>query len=371
MSFSRVFLWLAAFGVLCLALNIPAAGARPLSEPDLARMAGAMIMVGFRGTELPDDAPLVRALAEGKAGGVILFSRDVEMGGPRNIASPAQVRKLVARLKRAAPEPLLVAVDQEGGRVQRLSARNGFRDWPSARALGEGDPDATYASALGMGSMLAGAGFNLNFAPCVDLDLPDSPAIGKLERAFHRRPERVTAHARAFVRGMADAGVTPTLKHFPGHGSARGDTHQGFVDIGDTWSPEELDPYRTLIAEGFEGVIMVAHVTLGRYGDGPADLSPAVVDGLLRSELGWRGVVATDDLQMGAVTTVHDLKETIRLAVNAGADLLVFGNNVAYDENMAAHAHAALMALVAEGRVDPGRVRASWERITALKARMR
>ena len=370
MTFLRVFPRLAAAFGACL-LSVWTAAARPSADLDPARMAGAMIMVGFRGTELPDDAPVLRALAEGKAGGVILFSRDVLLGGPRNIESPAQARALIARLKLAASEPLLVAVDQEGGRVQRLSARNGFRDWPSAREWGMGYPDATYTGALGMGAALAEAGFNLNFAPCVDLDLPDSPAVGMLDRAFHRRPERVTAHARAFAQGMADAGVIPTLKHFPGHGSARGDTHLGFVDVDATWSPEELDPYRTLIAEGFDGVIMVAHVGLGRYGDGPADLNPAVVDGLLRSELGWRGVVATDDLQMGAVTAAHDLKETIRLAVDAGADLLVFGNNVAYDEQIAAHAHAALMELVAEGRVAPDRLRVSWERIAALKELLR
>ncbi|MCH5277929.1 MAG: glycoside hydrolase family 3 protein [Desulfovibrionaceae bacterium] len=334
-------------------------------------MAGAMIMVGFRGTEVPDNAPLLRALAEGRAGGVILFSRDILLGTVRNIESPSQVRALIARLKSAAAGPLLVAVDQEGGRVQRLSAQNGFQDWPSAREWGLGDPEATYAGALGMGAALAGAGFNLNFAPCVDLDMPDSPAIGALDRAFHRRPERVTAHARAFIRAMTDAGVISTLKHFPGHGSARGDTHLGFVDVDATWTPDELEPYRTLLDEGFDGVIMVAHVCLGRYGDAPADLNPAVIEGLLRAGLGWQGVVATDDLQMEAVTAAHDLKETILLAVNAGADVLVFGNNLAYDPDMAAHAHAALLELVAEGRIAPARLRASWERIEALKERLR
>lgn len=366
MTLLRVFFPLAA---LCFLSTF--AAARSAAGPDTARMAGAMIMVGFRGTEVPDNAPLLRALAEGRAGGVILFSRDILLGTVRNIESPSQVRALIARLKSAAAGPLLVAVDQEGGRVQRLSAQNGFQDWPSAREWGLGDPEATYAGALGMGAALAGAGFNLNFAPCVDLDMPDSPAIGALDRAFHRRPERVTAHARAFIRAMTDAGVISTLKHFPGHGSARGDTHLGFVDVDATWTPDELEPYRTLLDEGFDGVIMVAHVCLGRYGDAPADLNPAVIEGLLRAGLGWQGVVATDDLQMEAVTAAHDLKETILLAVNAGADVLVFGNNLAYDPDMAAHAHAALLELVAEGRIAPARLRASWERIEALKERLR
>lgn len=370
MTLARVFFRLAAALAVCFPSAWPAAAEAP-AGPDTARMAGAMIMVGFRGTDLPDDAPVLRAISEGRAGGVILFSRDILLGTGRNIESPSQVRTLVARLQNAALDPLLVAVDQEGGSVQRLSARNGFQDWPSAREWGMGDPGATYAGALGMGVALARAGFNLNFAPCVDLDLPDSPAIGALNRAFHRRPERVTAHARAFIQAMTDTGVISTLKHFPGHGSARGDTHLGFVDVDATWTEDELEPYRTLLAEGFDGVIMVAHVCLGRYGDGPADLNPAVIDGLLRTELGWQGVVATDDLQMGAVTAAHDLKETIRLAVSAGADVLVFGNNLAYDPDMAGHAHAALLELVAEGRITPARLRASWERIEALRKRLR
>lgn len=362
------------FSLLAVGLVVTAAfraHAEPaVPEPDLARMAGEMILVGFRGTALADDAPVLRALAEGKAGGVILFSRDGMDGGPRNIESPTQLRALIARIRRAAPGPVFVAVDQEGGKVQRLSSRNGFQDWPSARALGQGDAEATYLSALNMGGILAQAGFNLNFAPVVDLDYPHSPAIGNVERAFHRRPHRVTVHARAFVQGLKEAGVVPVLKHFPGHGSARGDTHDGFVDVSATWSPDELEPYRVLLDEGFDGMIMVAHVALRQYGgDVPADLSPGVIDGLLRGELGWGGVVVTDDLQMGAVADAHSLEDTVLLAVNAGADILLFGNNLplAYDELVAEHAHAALMRLVREGRIDPARIHASWRRIQAIK----
>lgn len=365
----RSLFWLLAVG-LAVTAAFRAHAEPAVPEPDLARMAGEMILVGFRGAALADDAPVLRALAEGKAGGVILFSRDGMDGGPRNIESPTQLRALTARIRRAAPGPIFVAVDQEGGKVQRLSSRNGFPDWPSARALGRGDAQATYLNALNMGGVLAQAGFNLNFAPVVDLDYPDSPAIGNVERAFHRRPDGVTAHARAFVQGLEEAGVVPVLKHFPGHGSARGDTHDGFVDVSATWTPDELEPYRVLLDEGFDGMIMVAHVALRQYGGNvPADLSPGVIDGLLRGKLGWDGVVVTDDLQMGAVTGAYSLEDTVLLAVNAGADILLFGNNLplAYDELVAEHAHGALMRLVREGRIDPARIRASWRRIQAIK----
>lgn len=359
------------------------------ADPSLSVMAGEMIMVGFRGLDLEDDAPVLRALAGGKAGGVILFGSDSSLGPPRNIASPEQVRTLVARLRAAARGPIFVAVDQEGGRVQRLSSRNGFSDWPSARALGLGhDAGATYQSALSMGRALASAGFNLNFAPSVDVHRPDSPAIGALDRAFSTDPRVVTEHARAFARGMNDAGVVCVLKHFPGHGSASGDTHNGVADVTGTWSEGELEPYRALIGEGFDGMIMAAHVILrlprdregeippaargaseGRE-DLPASLSPVLINGLLRRELGWSGVVITDDLQMAAAANGRSLRDIILLAVNAGADILLFGNNLTHDPLLADRVHAALLELVDEGLLSPDRLRESWLRVRELKSRL-
>jgi beta-N-acetylhexosaminidase len=345
---------------------LPAEGEE--ADPSLSVLAGEMILVGFRGVELDDDAPVLRALASGRAGGVVLFSRDVQLGGDRNIRSPSQVRRLVARLKSAAPGPLFVAVDQEGGKVQRLSPRNGFPGWPSALEMGRGPARDTRRSAADMGRALAGAGFNLNFAPVVDLHRPDSPVIGDLERAFHADAAAVAEHAAAFAAGMGQAGVLCALKHFPGHGGARDDTHTDPADVTATWDEEELLPYRALLASGFNGMIMAGHVTLRRFDDLPASLSPAILTGMLRRDMGWDGVIVTDDLQMEAIAGLHTLKETIALAVAAGADVLLFGNNTrSHDENMAATAHSALMELVAEGRVTSARIRESWRRIRNLK----
>lgn len=338
-------------------------------EPDLETMAGQMIMVGFRGLTLDPGDPVARALAQGQTGGVILFSRDVALGGSRNIESPQQVKALIAQVRALAPAPVWVAVDQEGGKVQRLNAKNGFSDWPSAKSLGRNTPENTRRSAANMASELAAVGFDLNFAPAVDLDLPDSPAIGKLERAFAADPVQVTAHARAFIEGMSTRRIITALKHFPGHGSATGDTHDGFVDVSGTWTPAELEPYKTLFSEGFSGMVMVAHVTLNQYGDLPADLNPRIINGLLRRDLGWQGVVVTDDLQMKAVTSRYSLDETVLLAVNAGADLLVFGNNTQqFDADIAAKAHAALMDHIRSGRISEERIRESWQRLRSLQA---
>ena len=219
-----------------------------------------------------------------------------------------------------------------------------------------------------MGLMLADMGINLNFAPSLDLHWPDSPAIGRQERAFSSEPAGVARHGAAFARGMRNARIVCCYKHFPGHGSARGDTHEGYADISETWSERELEPYRDLLGRNLPAMVMVAHVTLRRLDDRPASLSPAVVTGLLREKLGFRGVIVTDDLDMEAVASQYPLKERIRLAVNAGADILLFGNNLHYDEELPFLVHAALMELIDEGDIPPERIRASYERIRELKA---
>ena len=340
---------------------------------DLSVMAGEMIMTGFRGQALEhDNAPPLRALREGKIGGVILFAKDIQTGKTRNISSPEQLKALTARLAEAGSAgpcaPVWIAVDQEGGRVRRLSAHNGFRDWPSALNMGRRSPQHTWETALDMGLMLADMGINLNFAPSLDLHWPDSPAIGRQERAFSSEPAGVARHGAAFARGMRNARIVCCYKHFPGHGSARGDTHEGYADISETWSERELEPYRDLLGSNLPAMVMVAHVTLRRLDDRPASLSPAVVTGLLREKLGFRGVIVTDDLDMEAVASQYPLKERIRLAVNAGAVILLFGNNLHYDEELPFLVHAALMELIDEGDIPPERIRASYERIRELKA---
>lgn len=352
--------------------SAPRGEAGEVGELALSAMAGEMLMTGFRGREPGEGDRVLLALREGKIGGVILFSRDAETRGPRNIISPEQLKALTAGIRAAGEAgpcgPAWIAVDQEGGKVQRLSAHNGFRDWPSALDMGRRTPQRTWEIALNMGLMLADMGINLNFAPSLDLHVQGSPAIGKLGRAFSSDPAMVARHGEAFARGMRAARVISCYKHFPGHGSAKGDTHDGYTDISGTWSERELEPFRAALAADAPAMVMVAHVTLRQQDDRPATLSPAVTTGLLREKLGYRGVIITDDLDMEAVAAHYPLKERIRLAVEAGADILLFGNNLHHDPELPFLAHAALMELVEEGDIPPERIRASYERIRALKA---
>lgn len=220
--------------------------------------------------------------------------------------------------------------------------------------------------------MLTGVGFNLDFAPCVDLNVnSQSPAIGALGRSFSADPRRVSADAQAFAQGLGSAGVLSCLKHFPGHGSAAGDSHLGFTDVTTTWDSSEPVPYRALIGQDAVDMVMTAHVFNAALDpEYPASLSWRITTGLLRGDLGFTGVIVTDDLQMRAVTDKYSLEQTVRLALDAGADILLFGNNLAYDPDLPAKVQGILVDLVRTGSVPEPRVQESYARIMGLKKKL-
>jgi beta-N-acetylhexosaminidase len=276
---------------------------------------GQLLFTGFSGTALPDDlAALIRA---GRVGGVVLFAR--------NVASPAQLRALVAELHERAPAdaPLTVAIDQEGGRVQRLRAP--WTEWPPMRRLGErGSPADTEAVARALGRELADLRVDLDFAPVADVDTnPANPVIG--DRSFSRDPEEVARHAVAFTRGLQGEGVAACAKHFPGHGDTHVDSHLDLPRIEhvrERLARIELAPFRALAAAGVASM-MTAHVLLPRLDpDRPATLSPQVL-ALLREEIGYRGLVFSDDLEMRAIADRFAPREMAHGALAAGVDALL------------------------------------------------
>ena len=343
-------------------------------QASLEEMAGQMIMVGFRGTgedPLSEDLRLLLDdIRKGHIGGVILFDRDHLSKTPgRNIVSLDQTARLVAKLQAAAPVPLFVAVDQEGGRVRRLREEHGASNTPSAREMGQGPTEATFDQALRLGKTLRSVGINLDFAPSLDVDInPLSPAIGALGRSFSADPAKVAAHGRAFARGLARAGVLFCYKHFPGHGSATEDTHNGLTDISSTWQKSELAPYRALLAAQPPAMVMIGHVVLRqKTGDLPASLSRKAISGMLRRDLGWKGVVITDDLQMQAIDGQYSTRQAVKLAVLAGVDILLFGNNLKHDPGEGGKIHATLVDLVHSGEISPKRIEESYKRIMKVK----
>ncbi len=325
-------------------------------------------LVGFDSRALTSDGWLADALQRNPPGGVILFDRNVD-GAMQNFSSSAELKALTKQLRELAAAPMLIAVDQEGGKVRRLKARDGFPGFPTAEELGMSGPEQCAASASAMAALLAEHGINFNLAPVADLNLNSaSPIIARYGRSFSSDPAVAAACCRAFMEAHRRHGVACGLKHFPGHGSAKGDTHLGFVDITADWQDIELEPYRLLIRDGLADAVMTAHV-VHRGLDAeelPASLSPAVT-ALLRERLGFGGLIVTDDLQMRAVTDRYGYNEAVRRAVLAGADLLIVGNNLSRRPEALAEGIAAVQELLDQGLIAEERIMASLARTAALQ----
>jgi beta-N-acetylhexosaminidase len=343
----------------------------PAPDVSLEAKIGQMLMVGFRGLEVSDDHFIVRDIRERNLGGVAIFDYDVPSGSPlRNVESPAQLKALVASLQAASDTSLLVTVDHEGGVLTRLKEARGFPPTRSHQALGEiDDPAFTYEQASAMARTLAELGITLNLAPVVDLNInPDNPIIAKYERSFSADPDAVTRHATAFIEAHHTQGVLCAIKHFPGHGSATGDTHAGWVDVTETWSRDELLPFAHIVEAGLADAIMTAHVFNANLdAAAPATLSSKIIGGLLRDKLAYDGVVISDDLQMGAITSHYDFGAVIQKAIEAGVDILAFANNSVYEEDVAARAVNHIKHLVEEGIIGEARIDTSYQRIKRLK----
>ncbi len=343
----------------------------PTSDPaSIRRKIARMLLVGFRGLELRSIDPIAVALAGG-LGGVILFDKDEIDGLRRNIASPAQLAALCSALRDAAAVPLLIAIDQEGGKVARLGPTLGFPATQSEADIGAtDDPAVAHAAGRAMGDTMAAAGIDLDLAPVVDVNVdPANPAIGALGRSFSSDPSVVAAMAEAEIRGLHEAGIRATLKHFPGLGSASANTDFDAVDVSSTWTRAELVPFATLIGASLPDAIMSAHI-LNRQLDHklPASLSPATINGLLRQQLGWAGVVMTDDLGAVAITSRYERLEAAALAIEAGNDLLLFANQHDYVPDLVTRLLDDIGGLVESGRISEARLDESVARLDSLAA---
>ncbi|MBS3813734.1 glycoside hydrolase family 3 [Candidatus Bipolaricaulota bacterium] len=269
--------------------------------------------------------------------------------------------------------PLFVAIDQEGGKVARLKEKFGFPETVSQGYLGEEDnPRLTRFYASRTAGTLAGLGINVNLAPVLDLNVnPESPAIGALDRSFSADPEVVIRNAEIVIEELNKRGIMSCLKHFPGHGSSAGDSHEGITDVSGTWREVELEPYREIVRDGYADSIMTAHIFNYNWDtEYPATLSEEVITGMLREDIGFDGLVFSDDMNMGAIRKEYSLEETIERAINAGADVLIFANNLTYDEMIAVKAVDIVKKLIEEGRITESRIDRSYERIIDAKERL-
>lgn len=318
---------------------------------------GQLFIIGFQGTSL--SSATRQLLVNDGIGGVILFKR--------NIDSLEQVVALNTALHEAAPGTI-VSVDQEGGRVARL--RGIATDVPSMRAVGalaDGDGELAFKVGAMMGRELVALGFHWDFAPVVDVDTnPANPVIG--ERSFSRDAHVVGVIAARFIAGMQGSGMAGSAKHFPGHGDTDVDSHHALPRLSHSLErlrAVELVPFAAAVKAGVASV-MTAHVMFPALdADEPATLSPAILDGLLRRELGYDGVVVSDDLEMAAVADRYGIEELVEKGLRAGVDAFL----VCHDEHKQHAAVEAAHKLVEQGRVPRARAEQALRRMAAMKAR--
>ena len=343
-----------------------------LTDEQLQERIGQMLIIGFRGIEVSENSYITQAIKDLNIGGVILFDYDVPSKSfSRNITGPEQTKNLIKDIQSFSPLPLFIAVDAEGGNVNRLKEKYGFISVRSAQEMGEKDnPIETKKIAAGLAFQLVDLGFNINFAPVVDVNVnPENLVIGKIERSFSGNPEKVTEQALAFINGHQEQGVITALKHFPGHGSSKDDSHKGMVDITDTYRDKELIPYQKIIEQGKADMVMTAHIIDKNVDpEYPATLSSLFINNILREQLGFQGVVVSDDMQMGAITESYSFDEAIIRAVNAGCDLLIISNNSSvYDESAPYRTRDIIFNAVKQGRISYDRIIESSDRIYTLK----
>ena len=344
-----------------------------LSDDQLKKEIGQMIMVGFRGTKAPKGSDIQKIIKNVGIGGVVLFDYDVYSHSfPRNIVNYQQTRQLITELQQNSTIPLFIAVDAEGGKVNRLKPKYGFLPIVSAAKMGQ---DKTLQTVNRESEKLAGElkslGFNMNLAPVVDVNVnPQNPVIGALDRSFAANPSEVTNQARVFIQNHLKDNIITVEKHFPGHGSSTTDSHLGLADVTETYQPKELIPYEKLNSEGLLKAVMVGHIVNKKIDKNyPASLSKNFLQNILRNQIGFKGIIISDDMQMAAIRKNYSLENAVAQAINAGVDMIsVLNNNPnEYDKDIAYKVRNIIFNDVKEKKISVKRITESYNRIIELK----
>lgn len=322
----------------------------------LREKIGQLFMLGFVGTAVSKDWG--RLLSDYQPGGVILFSRNCE--------SRDQILKLTNDLQKRVQTPLLIAIDQEGGRVSRLP--KGFTIFPPAEVVGQSQSTTVaYAAAATVAKELRAVGVNMNMAPVLDVNSnPANPIIG--DRAFGTTPTEVCEYGLATMAGLQDHRVVACGKHFPGHGDTTKDSHKELPEVAaplERLQEIELRPFRHAVENGLAS-IMTAHVVYPALDPSlPATLSPTILRTVLRDDVGFDGLVLTDDLEMHAIIDHYGIEEAVVKAFLAGVDVLL----ICKDHEREVAAMEAMMTAVEDGTISEARLEASLRRIARVKER--
>ncbi len=298
-----------------------------ITKDSLDIKIGQMIMIGIGSAkQITNENPFFKAVKEEKLGGVLLYEKNIAKKD-----SPKKLRNLIKKLKSASKTPLLVSIDEEGGKVNRLKKKYGFPKTVSAKYLGKvNDIDSTKFYSDLIAHNLLDLGINVNYAPVVDLHNDTNPPLGKNERCFSTDPQEVITHAREVIKSHRYFNIKTVLKHFPGHGNSTKDSHYNVTDVSRYWKEKEVFPYIKLLYEGNVDAIMTAHIINDKLDESkiPATLSKKILTGYLRNQIGFDGVIFSDDMQMKAISDHFGFEKAIKMSILAGVDILMFSNHI-------------------------------------------
>ncbi len=337
------------------------------AQPDsLDIKIGQMIIFGFYGTKVDKKDAVYKAVKEGKVGSILLYRRNISTTN-----TSSQLQKLIKDFQSAAPISLFISIDQEGGLVNRFDSLPGFPSMPSAFFLGKkNDIETTKYYSDNVAYTLSRLGINLNYAPVLDVYNPNCPVLGARNRCFATSPDDIARYAEQVILSHNYFRVHTMVKHFPGHGNSLSDSHLGVADVTKTWKQEELEPYRQLIQKGLVDAVMTAHIVNGKLDESklPATLSKKIITGILRDSLGFAGPVFSDDMMMQAISSQYGLDESIRLALEAGVDVLMFSNNIKGVGNYSPdNIHKIIKSLVIKGKISETQINDSYQRVIKMK----
>ena len=340
------------------------------SDQLLQNKIDQLFIVGFRGTNFETAPEAQKILSETNVGGVILFDYDTPTKVyDRNIKTKSQTTALIKDLQSNAKTLLFISIDEEGGKVSRLKKVPGFVTTLSAEKLSLKSDTQVQSLAKGLSKILSGYGFNMDFAPVLDVNVnKKSPSIGAVGRSFSHLQSVVARKAIAFSKGLEQSSIIPVGKHYPGHGSAIGDTHKGFVDITKTFKQYELVTFKKACESGIPA-IMVGHLYDANV-DAlyPATLSKAHID-RLKNDLGCTSqLIITDDIDMKALTDQYSRHDVLVNALNAGIDIVIASNNIStYNPNQFFVDRKIVFDAVKAGEISETRIVEAYTKVTQLK----
>ena len=337
-------------------------------NPDISTMIGQMLMVGLRGHTERDVSSFFKSIQGYSIGGVVLYDQNITVSPPslHNIRSPKQLTSFTSALQKESAIPFLIAIDQEGGKVNRLKPEYGFPNSKSWAEIGKINKlSITKENAKLTAKTLKMNGINVNFAPVLDLSNNSKSFIAQKERCFSKDPKKIVKHSKEFINAHLDNNVVTVGKHFPGQGNAIGDTHDRFVDISKTWTSDELLPYKELINNNSLNAIMISHIFHSELDKKyPATLSKFWIQDILRSQMKFDGVIITDAMDMGGIVKQYSDSYALIETIKAGSDIIIQNNQMKQSIDLVEKA-------VKNGTISEKRIDQSALKVLKMKERLK